>query len=238
MELREPTPIPQPFDFTRFLASSITFMRHLLDVSVFLDDKRLSRLTKAPGFPKALSLPKGLKASSPLNTMQVVGIQATRERTLVSLISKGYLTLHLPLALSIKAEVMQWVYMAGTEKPQPKKEPPKPAAGGGGFFSSLFSSLTGGSGAPSRTLTPAPAPTPVPQVDPKTIVESNVVLSIFAADISVRLDKKMVAELNRSTKKNPPTRMKYELIYVRDYGANPCRLHLTVVSDREERVRC
>ena len=46
-------------------------------------------------------------------------------------------------ALSIKAEVMQWVYMAGTEKPQPKKEPPKPAAatGGGGFFSSLFSSF-------------------------------------------------------------------------------------------------
>ncbi|RPD65851.1 hypothetical protein L226DRAFT_529987 [Lentinus tigrinus ALCF2SS1-7] len=193
MELREPTPIPQPFDFTRFLASSITFMRHLLDVSVFLDDKRLSRLTKAPGVPKALSLPRGLKASSPLSTMQVTGIQAT--------------------PLSIKAEVMQWVYMAGTEKPQLKKEPPKPAAGGGGFFSSLFSSLTGSAGAPSRTHTPAPAPSPVPQVDPKTIIASNVVLSIFAADVSVKLDKKMIAELNRSTKKNPPTRMKYELIY-------------------------
>ena len=119
-------------------------------------------------------------------------------------------------ALSIKAEVMQWVYMAGTEKPQPKKEPPKPAAatGGGGFFSSLFSSF-GGSGQPSRTVTPAPAPPPVPKVDPKTIVESSVVLSIFTADILVRLDQKMIAELNRSTKKNPPTRMKYELIYVR-----------------------
>ncbi len=120
------------------------------------------------------------------------------------------------LALSIKAEVMQWVYMAGTEKPQPKKEPPKPVAGGGGFFSSLFSSLTGASGAPSRTNTPAPAPSTVPQIDPQTIVESNVVLSIFAADIAVKLDKKMITELNRSTKKNPPTRMKYELIYVRD----------------------
>ena len=79
MELREPTPIPQPFDFTRFLASSITFMRHLLDVSVFLDDKRLSRLTKSPGSPKALSLPKGLRASSPLNTMTVNGLQTTRK---------------------------------------------------------------------------------------------------------------------------------------------------------------
>ncbi|KAI0646791.1 hypothetical protein C8Q79DRAFT_956470 [Trametes meyenii] len=194
MGLREPAPIPPPFDFTRFLASSITFMRHLLDVSVFLNDKRLSRLTKAPGAPKALSIPKGLKPSSPLNTMQVNGIQST--------------------PLSIKAEVMQWVYMAGTEKPQLKKEPPKPAAGtgGGGFFSSLFSSITGSS-TPARTITPAPAPPPVPKVDPRAIVESNVVLSIFAADIAVKLDQKMIAELNRSTKKNPPTRMKYELIY-------------------------
>ncbi|EIW60639.1 uncharacterized protein TRAVEDRAFT_119941 [Trametes versicolor FP-101664 SS1] len=194
MGLREPTPIPPPFDFTRFLASSITFMRHLLDVSVFLDDKRLSRLTKAPGAPQAMSIPKGLKPSSPLNTMQVNGIQTT--------------------PLSIRAEVMQWVYMAGTEKPQPKKEPPKPAAGGGGggFFTSLFSSLTGSANA-SRAVTPAPAPPPVPKVDPLSVVETNVMLSIFAADIAVKLDQKMIGELHRSTKKNPPTRMKYELIY-------------------------
>lgn len=81
MELREPTPIPQPFDFTRFLASSITFMRRLLDVSVFLDNKRLSRLTKSPGSPKALSLPKGLRPSSPLNTMTVNGLQITRKQS-------------------------------------------------------------------------------------------------------------------------------------------------------------
>ncbi|TBU28918.1 hypothetical protein BD311DRAFT_721461 [Dichomitus squalens] len=194
MELREPTPIPQPFDFTRFLASSITFMRHLLDVSVFLDDKRLSRLTKSPGLPKALALPKTLKPSSPLNTMTVNAIQTT--------------------PLSIKAEVMQWVYMAGTEKPQPKKEPPKPAtaSGGGGFFSSLFSGF-GSSGQPSRAVTPAPPPPPVPKVNPEAIVESSVVLSIFTVDVVVKLDQKMIAELNRSTKKNPPTRMKYELIY-------------------------
>jgi hypothetical protein len=29
MDLREPQPIPSPFDFTRFLASSITFMNSL-----------------------------------------------------------------------------------------------------------------------------------------------------------------------------------------------------------------
>ena len=131
---------------------------------------------------------------------------------------------------------MQWVYMAGTEKPQPKKEPPKPATGGGGFFSSLFSSITG-SGAPSRTMTPTPAPSPVPQIDPRTIVESNVVLSIFAADVVVRLDKKMITELNRSTKKNPPTRMKYELIYVRTTWYTPIVANSSQSKkDREEGV--
>ena len=44
---------------------------------------------------------------------------------------------------------------------------------------------------------------------------SSVVLTIFAANVDVRLDKKMTAELLRSTKKNPPSRLRYELIYVR-----------------------
>jgi hypothetical protein len=40
-------------------------------------------------------------------------------------------------------------------------------------------------------------------------------LSIFSATVQVNLDKKMSAELVRSTKKNPPSKMKFELIYVR-----------------------
>jgi len=43
---------------------------------------------------------------------------------------------------------------------------------------------------------------------------SNIVLTIFTANVDVRLDKKMSEELLRSTKKNPPSRLRYELIYV------------------------
>jgi hypothetical protein len=43
---------------------------------------------------------------------------------------------------------------------------------------------------------------------------SNIVLTIFAANVDVRLDKKMAVELLRATKKNPPSRLRYELIYV------------------------
>ncbi|KZT22896.1 hypothetical protein NEOLEDRAFT_1137233 [Neolentinus lepideus HHB14362 ss-1] len=194
MVLREPSPLPPAFDFTRFLASSITFMAHLREVSVFLDDKCLARLLKTPGHPKALSIPRGLKNTSPGGGMAVKGIQVT--------------------PLHIKAEVLRWVYSVGTEKPPPVVVPPKPrqAPASGGFFSSLFSSFAS---TPSRTSTPIPPPPSKPQsqVNLLEVNESNVTLSIFTADVEVRLDKKVEKELYRSTKKNPPSRLKYELIY-------------------------
>jgi len=77
MTLREAAPMPVAFDFTRFLASSITFMAHLLEVSVYFDDKRLAKLTKASGVPKELSIPRGLQSSSASGIMNVKGIKST-----------------------------------------------------------------------------------------------------------------------------------------------------------------
>lgn len=113
------------------------------------------------------------------------------------------------IALDIKAEVMRWVYSVGSEKPLPVTSKPAKSQGGG-FFSSLFGL---GSSTPQRVATPQPV-TPAPDVDLTEINESSVRLSIFAANVDVRLDKKMTAELLRSTKKNPPSKVKFELIYV------------------------
>jgi len=77
MPLRELGPIPIAFDFTRFLASSITFMTHLSEISVYFDDHRLARLTKATGVPRSLGLPKDLKNRSPMGTMVADSIQVT-----------------------------------------------------------------------------------------------------------------------------------------------------------------
>ena len=77
MPLREAAPIPGAFDFTRFVASSITFMTHLSEVSIYFDDKRLAKLTKAPGVPRTLEIPKGLKRSSVEDIMKVSGIKST-----------------------------------------------------------------------------------------------------------------------------------------------------------------
>ena len=79
MTLREPGPIPPAFDFTRFLVSSITFMAHLSEVSVYFDDKRLVRLSKDSGPPREVPMIKGLKNTSPDSMMTVGSVQTIRE---------------------------------------------------------------------------------------------------------------------------------------------------------------
>ncbi|KAF8972951.1 hypothetical protein BDZ97DRAFT_1778504 [Flammula alnicola] len=195
MALREPAPIPIAFDFTRFLASSLTFMRYLREVSVYFDDKQLVKLNKAAGLPRDLGIPKGLNNRSPSGIMTVDSIQST--------------------PLYIQAQVMTWIYTSGTEKkrllPPPKVNAATKPSIGGSFFSSLFSSLSGNA-TPQQSVTPAPPPVPK-VVNHLAVNETSVSLSIYSASIQVRLDKKLSSEINRSTKKNPPTKMKFELIY-------------------------
>ena len=79
MTLREPGPIPPALDFARFLASSITFMTHLSEVSVYFDDKRLVRLSKNRGMSKEMPMLNGLKGTSPEGMMNVKAIETMRE---------------------------------------------------------------------------------------------------------------------------------------------------------------
>ncbi|KAH0825764.1 hypothetical protein J3R83DRAFT_8923 [Lanmaoa asiatica] len=188
MTLREAGPIPPAFDFMRFLASSITFMVHLNDVAVYFDEHRIGHIKKSPGVAKTIDLPKGLKRSSQSNVMNVKGVQSHPIR--------------------IEAEVMHAVY-AGTEK-RPLLEVLEPRKSKGGFFSSLVSAFTS---QPTPQLM-APALPPQPPKDPIELHGMNVTLTVFTAEVDVKVDKKLSTELLRSTKKNPPARLKYDLIYV------------------------
>ncbi|KAG2339109.1 hypothetical protein BDR05DRAFT_1062316 [Suillus weaverae] len=189
MTLREQGPIPQPFDLTRFLASSITFMVHLRSVSVFLDSHRLAHLTKSPGVPRELELPKVLKKSSGSGLMSVKSVQSAATR--------------------IQAQVMHAVYDLGTEKPLvlPVGEPRKVSQGG--FFSSLLSTFTSN----HQPILAKPLPHTQVNEDPTEVYTSSVILTMFNADVDVKLDKKLQSELHRSTKKNPPNHLNYSLIY-------------------------
>lgn len=136
------------------------------------------------------------------------------------------LTLSAFVALSIRAEIMQWVYASGsTVKPRKRvqtvAQQQARKAISSGFFSSLFSSFS----SPQRGVSPNPEQ-PVEEHDEKEqeaeerrkllkVTETSVVLAVFSASVDVRLDANLREELLRATKKNSPTHMRYELIYVR-----------------------
>jgi hypothetical protein len=78
MDLREPATIPVVFDLTRFLVSSITFMAHLRQVSVYLDDKQLAVLNKDAGLPTQVPMLSGLTPVSTTGYMKIEGLKSTR----------------------------------------------------------------------------------------------------------------------------------------------------------------
>ena len=118
------------------------------------------------------------------------------------------------VALHIKAEVMRWVYTSGTtKKPKLLPTPTKQIKSPGGFWGGLSAFLNSGANTPQRVPTPLPAEPDV-GVDSLSVTDTQVTLSVFSADVNVQLSTQMNAELHRSTKKNPPSKLKYELIYV------------------------
>jgi Protein of unknown function (DUF3684) len=115
---------------------------------------------------------------------------------------------------------MQWVYFSGSEKPQ-RVSVSKSAQlkGAKSFFSSLFTSFS--ATPPQRSIAMLPETQDV-AINPLCIDETSVSLSIFSADVAVRLEGKLSDELRRSTKKNPPNKLKYELIYVSFFSSLVC----------------
>ena len=106
---------------------------------------------------------------------------------------------------------MRWVYNVGSDKPSATSRTDIPETAThqtNGFFSPQSDEFE------ART-TPMPA-SMLPEESTNLLEahSSNIVLTIFTANVDVRVDKKMSEELLRSTKKNPPSRLRYELIYV------------------------
>jgi hypothetical protein len=104
--------------------------------------------------------------------------------------------------------VVRWVYTVGIEKPSAISKTDTLKTGSHHFLP-LFDGIESES---SSTLEGAPVvPEPINLLEAKS---SNIVFTIFAANVDVQLDEKMTVELVSATKKNFPSRLHYELIYV------------------------
>ncbi|KAI6094846.1 hypothetical protein F5141DRAFT_1295920 [Pisolithus sp. B1] len=144
MPLREAAPMPSLSEFMQFLASSITFMVHLKDVTVFFDHHRLGQITKSLRRSLVTPIPPELKRSSPEKNMTVKSVRQHR---------KSF------RPVTITAEVIH------------------------------------------------------PPCDSTWMHETKVDLVVFTAEVDVSVEKKLFKELNRCMKKDPPSHLKYSLIY-------------------------
>ncbi|KAF8552603.1 hypothetical protein OG21DRAFT_1443221 [Imleria badia] len=102
--------------------------------------------------------------------------------------------------MTIEAEVVNAVYATGIGKSP--SQVVSESHDRGAFFSS------------SQSLSPLRTPTSTEQPgDPKLQHRTTVDLTVFTAEVNVELDKKLSVELLRSTRKQAPSRLTYNLIY-------------------------
>lgn len=107
-----------------------------------------------------------------------------------------------------------------------------------GLFSSIFGGFSGSS-TPQRNTTPLPAPEPEPEVDLLTVNDSSVALTVYSAEVTTKLDKKFTAALHRSTKKEPPSKLRYELIYVSHFlDSKGKKFSQYTIEDGQVGIRC
>ncbi|KAI6004333.1 hypothetical protein EDC04DRAFT_2908168 [Pisolithus marmoratus] len=79
MPLREHAPMPPVSQFMQFLASSITFMVHLRDVTVFFNHHRVGKINRSLGEFQVIPIPTELKPSSPKENMIVKSVAKYRK---------------------------------------------------------------------------------------------------------------------------------------------------------------
>lgn len=189
MALREPTPLEAPLEFARFLVTSLTFMRTIKRIDMVVDGTRVLEVRKDVKGQHVVSR-LNLNTSSPMSMFRVNSVDAT--------------------SMVITARVMKWLSATGVKAPSIPPPAFKPAKAVGGLISSFF-----GRGA-TPTPTPEPPSSPMPAENPTEVDVLAREIQTFQADIKVSVSGAFGRELERATKKAPPSRMPASLVFSRE----------------------
>ena len=106
---------------------------------------------------------------------------------------------------------MDRVYSIGMKKPKQVSATNKTKSKTR-FFSSPI--RLGRNSAPQRAPSPPPPQPATNEAEYLKVDQSSAALTIFTAEVDVKLSQEISVHLHRSMKKNPPRVLKYELIYV------------------------
>ncbi|MBW0477365.1 hypothetical protein O181_017080, partial [Austropuccinia psidii MF-1] len=196
MDVRSASPIPPPFEFSRFLATSLAFTTQIRSISMFFDDHLMCKLEKKLAPPLTLSTVSNLVLTAPMNMMKIQSIEQT--------------------SVQIDANLLKWMFE--NSKPKLKSAIKNATASAvistSSFASRMLSAFTKSStSSPSSTPSSTPLETPSKSSDLLSELKASLFLRVVTANVNVSVPKAFSSELERATKKLPPKKTKYELIW-------------------------
>ncbi|KAH8916083.1 hypothetical protein BT69DRAFT_1356002 [Atractiella rhizophila] len=191
MAMREHLSIPNPEDFTRFLATAITFAAHLKTLTCYLDKWKLCEISKKLDIPKPIPIPRTLRAD--VGFMKVDQVKQT--------------------GVEVNVEFLKWVLQVGaSSKISAKKEKDTLSTSllKDGLSSKMLRSAFFGRSAKPPPTPVAPAPPKEATNEPAT---SKMFFKVVSASVAVTVSSQFDKEINRATKKSPPKRTELNIVY-------------------------
>jgi len=196
MDLREPNPMPEPNDFSRFLTSCLGFTSNLRTISLYFDSHLLFRVHKTLAPSRSIALKTNLSNSSPLKILKLTGVEEA--------------------PIQLKAEVSRWMVQYATKPKPPPPSLASAAASTTSFASKMLAAFS------SRTTSHSPSSTPpanaLPPIEkkvhsPLSFLTVTLFLRTVAATLKVSPSSHFSQEMMRATKKALPSVTKYSLIW-------------------------
>lgn len=195
MDVRSPSPIPPPFEFSRFLATSLAFTTQIKTLSLYFDDHLLCKLEKKLAPPQPLTPPNNLNAIAPMQMMKIASVEQT--------------------SVQIDAQVLRWTLQGLDTKTKITAQIAAFAASSSttSFATRMLSAFTTKSSQPSSSPSPTPVESTSTPTEMLATLKASLFLRIVNGNINVSVPAAFSAELERATKKQPPKKTQYQLVW-------------------------
>ena len=191
LSYREPAALPNAEAFARFLAASFAFTNSLRSLTFALDGLVLCWLDKQLAASKPLPIPRSLFVTSPKSFMKIVSAAST--------------------SVQIEAKVVGAVLLTGSSASR-KAAALKAAASSAPTFATKMLQSAFGFGGSSATPSVEAASVAAP-VERGQTLEATFFMRVVAGQINVSVPSAFRADLERATKKRPPSSTRFQLLY-------------------------
>lgn len=197
MDVRSPSPMPPPFEFSRFLATSLAFTTQIKSISLYFDDFLMCKLEKKLSPPLILSTPSNLTLSTLSSMMKIQSVEQT--------------------SVQIDTDILKWTLQ--NSKPKSKLAIKSAAVAAATSTSSFASRMLSAFSKSSSVSTPSSTHSSTPKdlandtSSPFSNLKASLFLRVVTGNVHVSIPSAFSAELERATKKPPPKKTQYALIW-------------------------